>query len=161
MHGMLRGVVAVDGPSGTGKSTTARGLAMRLDARYLDTGAMYRAATWSCVDAGISLTDEGAVAAHVESMDLRMGTDPEAPTVQVGTVDVAHEIRSTRISASTSSPSRRTRGSAGSVESSSRAPRATATTSSLPSEAAFAASTGTPERSTASVAARYIAPVSR
>jgi cytidylate kinase len=67
MHGMLRGVVAVDGPSGTGKSTTARGLAMRLDARYLDTGAMYRALTWLARQRSIPLGsgDElGALAAE-------------------------------------------------------------------------------------------------
>ena len=52
---VLAGVVAVDGPSGTGKSTAARGVALRLGARYLDTGAMYRAATLAVMRAGIGL----------------------------------------------------------------------------------------------------------
>jgi cytidylate kinase len=95
-------VVAIDGPSGSGKSSVSRAVARKLGLGYLDTGAMYRAATWACVDAGIILNDEAAVAAHVTAMDLRMGTDPENPTVQVGDVDVAKEIRSTRISASVS-----------------------------------------------------------
>ena len=47
----LHGVVALDGPSGTGKSTVARHLAQRLGARYLDTGAMYRAATLAVLEA--------------------------------------------------------------------------------------------------------------
>jgi cytidylate kinase len=96
-------VVAIDGPSGSGKSSVSRAVARQLGLGYLDTGAMYRAATWSCLEAGITLSDEAAVAAHVEAMDLRMGTNPEAPTVQVGTVDVAQAIRATRISASVSS----------------------------------------------------------
>ena len=53
------GVVALDGPSGTGKSTVARGLAARLGARYLDTGAMYRAATVAVLRAGVDLDDAG------------------------------------------------------------------------------------------------------
>ena len=49
-------VVAVDGPSGSGKSTVSRRLAQALDARYLDTGAMYRAVTWAVLQAGVDLT---------------------------------------------------------------------------------------------------------
>ena len=45
MNGAFRGQVTLDGPSGTGKSSVARGVAARLGAAYLDTGAMYRAAT--------------------------------------------------------------------------------------------------------------------
>jgi cytidylate kinase len=95
-------VVAIDGPSGSGKSSVSRAVARSLGLSYLDTGAMYRAACWSCLESGIALNDEQAVAAAVRAMDLRMGTDPEAPTVQVGTTDVATAIRSTRISAAVS-----------------------------------------------------------
>lgn len=95
-------VVAIDGPSGSGKSSVSRAVARSLGLGYLDTGAMYRAACWACLDAGIDLTDDAAVAALVEGMDLRMGTDPEAPAVEVGAVDVAAAIRETRISASVS-----------------------------------------------------------
>ena len=48
-------VVAIDGPSGSGKSSTARGVAARLGLAYLDTGAMYRAATWLAVHEGVDL----------------------------------------------------------------------------------------------------------
>ncbi len=50
-------VVAVDGPSGSGKSSTARGVADRLHLAYLDTGAMYRAMTWAMLQAGVDLDD--------------------------------------------------------------------------------------------------------
>lgn len=55
----LRGVVAMDGPSGTGKSTVSRRLAQAFSAAYLDTGAMYRAATLAALRAG--LTDRKSV----------------------------------------------------------------------------------------------------
>ena len=45
-------ILAVDGPSGTGKSTTCRTLAKQLDAKYVDTGAMYRVATLAVLRAG-------------------------------------------------------------------------------------------------------------
>ena len=68
--GELRGVVALDGPSGTGKSTVARRLAGRLGASYLDTGAMYRAVTLAVLRAGVDPGDEGAVVPIAESIDL-------------------------------------------------------------------------------------------
>jgi cytidylate kinase len=95
-------VVAVDGPSGSGKSSVSREVARRLRLEYLDTGAMYRAACWSCLAAGIDLGDQPAVAAHVRDMDLVMGTDPEGPWVTVGGRDVSAEIRETRISSAVS-----------------------------------------------------------
>jgi cytidylate kinase len=52
-------IVAIDGPAGAGKSTVARRLAERLDFRYLDTGAMYRALTWLAMSRSIDLS-EGA-----------------------------------------------------------------------------------------------------
>ena len=56
-----RTVIALDGPSGTGKSTVARGLARRLGFRYLDTGAMYRAVTWAVLRDGVDPEDASAV----------------------------------------------------------------------------------------------------
>ena len=61
MNSDVRCVVAIDGPSGTGKSTVSRRLAAALGARYLDTGAMYRAVTWAVLEAGIDPTDAAAV----------------------------------------------------------------------------------------------------
>lgn len=91
-------VVAIDGPSGSGKSSVSREVARRLGLAFLDTGAMYRAATWSCLDRGVPLTDTSAVADVVRALDLVVGVDPAAPTVHVGSRDVGEAIRETRIS---------------------------------------------------------------
>ena len=95
-------VVAVDGPSGSGKSSVSREVARRLGVEYLDTGAMYRAVCWSCLAHGIDLDDAPAVAAHARALELLMGTSPEAPSVTVGGRAVDAEIRETRISAQVS-----------------------------------------------------------
>ena len=72
-------VVAMDGPSGSGKSSTARGVASRLGLRYLDTGAMYRAMTWWMLENGVDTEDPDAVAAHADEPVLVSGTDPRGP----------------------------------------------------------------------------------
>jgi cytidylate kinase len=95
-------VIAVDGPSGSGKSSVSREVAVRLGLAYLDTGAMYRAVCWSVLEAGIDPADVEAVAGHVAATDLAVDTDPAAPRVMVGGRDVSTEIRETRISASVS-----------------------------------------------------------
>jgi len=95
-------VVAIDGPSGSGKSSVSKGVARALDLAYLDTGAMYRAATWWCLERGIALTDKDAVAAQVRALPLVMGVDPANPTVHVGGTDVRDAIRATAISAAVS-----------------------------------------------------------
>ncbi|GHC87872.1 cytidylate kinase [Nocardiopsis terrae] len=86
-------VIAIDGPSGSGKSSTAKGVAKARELRYLDTGAMYRALTWWMLDNGVDVDDAAAVAANVERPVITMGTDPSAPTVAVDGRDVAAEIR--------------------------------------------------------------------
>lgn len=95
-HGRL--VVAVDGPSGSGKSSVCRAAARRLGAEYLDTGAMYRAATWYCLETGVDFDDESAVAVAVEETPLSLSTDPGHQKVWVGESDVTHAIRESRIS---------------------------------------------------------------
>ncbi|GGM79792.1 cytidylate kinase [Longimycelium tulufanense] len=92
-RGELRGVVAVDGPSGTGKSTVARRLAAEFDAEYLDTGAMYRAVTLAVLRAGVDPQDPDAVAEIAAVAELASGTDPEAPTIDLAGEDVSEEIR--------------------------------------------------------------------
>lgn len=89
----MRGVIALDGPSGTGKSTVARRLAGRLGASYLDTGAMYRAVTLAVLRAGADPDDAAAVIPITESIELGVGTDPIHPSVHIGAEDVAREIR--------------------------------------------------------------------
>lgn len=92
-RGELRGVVALDGPSGTGKSTVARKLATQLGARYLDTGAMYRAATVAVLRAGVDPTDADRVRDTVARADLRVTTDPQAQATTLDGDDVSAEIR--------------------------------------------------------------------
>ncbi|GAA0249386.1 hypothetical protein GCM10009539_38280 [Cryptosporangium japonicum] len=98
MNTGFRGVIAVDGPSGSGKSSVCREVARTLGLRYLDTGAMYRAVTWAALDRGLDLTDQPAVAALSRSLVLDIATDPALPRIAVDGVDVTAAIRQTRIS---------------------------------------------------------------
>ncbi|GAB2663742.1 (d)CMP kinase [Nocardia goodfellowii] len=86
-------VVAMDGPSGTGKSSVSRLLATRLGASYLDTGAMYRVATLRVLRAGIDLDDAAAIAVAVKELPLRIGTDPSREVIELDGADVSSEIR--------------------------------------------------------------------
>lgn len=95
-------VVAIDGPSGSGKSSVSRAVARALGLAYVDTGATYRAATWWCLEQGIPLSDADAVAAAVRTLPLDLGVDPAAPTVEVDGTDVSADIRETAISAAVS-----------------------------------------------------------
>ena len=97
MAGALRGVVALDGPSGTGKTTVARKLAARLSAGYLDTGAMYRVVTLAVLRAGTDPQDTAAVAELARTVDFALGTDPAAPSVHLAGEDVAAEIRGAEV----------------------------------------------------------------
>ncbi|MFJ3958461.1 (d)CMP kinase [Arthrobacter sp. NPDC090010] len=91
-------VVAVDGPSGSGKSSVSKAAARALRLAYLDTGAMYRALTWYCLDRGIDLTDASAVENAAEALPLEQSTSPDEEFVRVDGVDVTAAIRDPRIS---------------------------------------------------------------
>ena len=95
-------IIAVDGPSGSGKSSTARGVAARLGYRYLDTGAMYRAVTWSALDTGLDLDDTAAVASRAQDLKLDVSTDPGDQAFAADGTDVSAAIREPRISESVS-----------------------------------------------------------
>ena len=92
-------VIAIDGPSGVGKSSTARRVATKLRLGYLDTGAMYRAVAYECLRQRISRDDENGIRALVRNADLRITTDPSAPRVSINGRDVTQEIRQPEISA--------------------------------------------------------------
>jgi cytidylate kinase len=94
--------IAIDGPSGSGKSSVSRAVARHLGVGFLDTGAMYRALTWWCLERGLDLSDRDAVAAAARDLPLEVGTDPDAPTVSVDGTDVSSAIRTTRVSTSVS-----------------------------------------------------------
>lgn len=95
-------VVAVDGPSGSGKSTVSRRLATELGARYLDTGAMYRAVTWAVLRAGADLADGAAIEKIARDAALTIGTDPAEPHFAVDGVNVDGPIRGPEVTGAVS-----------------------------------------------------------
>lgn len=86
-------VIAVDGPAGTGKSSVSRGLARRIGARYLDTGAMYRIVTLALLRDGVDLDDPDAIAAAA-GVPIQVGFDPEVEQAYLGDEEVSAQIRS-------------------------------------------------------------------
>ena len=106
-------VVAVDGPAGTGKSSVSRGLARALQARYLDTGAMYRLVTLAVLRAGVDPAAQAAVEAVAAGAQLSVGYDPDEDRSYLDGQDVSSEIRGDEVtravSAVSSVPSVRTR----------------------------------------------------
>ena len=105
MHDNRRLVVAVDGPSGSGKSTISRRLAAALDARYLDTGAMYRAVTWAVLRHGVDPRDADAVAKLARSVELTIGVDPLESHVAVDGTPVDRPIREAEVTQAVSAVS--------------------------------------------------------
>jgi CMP/dCMP kinase len=93
----FRGAVTLDGPSGTGKSSVARDVARRLGATYLDTGAMYRAATVAVLDSGVSLDDKVGIARAVAEARIEVGTNARREVVKVDGVDVRQRIRGAEV----------------------------------------------------------------
>ena len=91
-------IIAIDGPSGSGKSSVSKAVARELGVGFLDTGAMYRAVTWWCLEEGVDLDDQAAVAQAARDLPLVMGTDPAAPGVQVSGREIDQDIRTTRVS---------------------------------------------------------------
>ena len=87
-------IVAIDGPAGSGKSTTARALADRLGFRYLDTGAMYRALTWLAMKRAMELGNEEALGRLARAEPV---TFDDTERVWIAGTDVTGSIRSDRI----------------------------------------------------------------
>lgn len=90
-------IITIDGPAGSGKSTTARKLAARLGIPYLDTGAMYRVVTLAALDDGVDLHDEAALTALAERDDYQLDLGPTHIRVTLRGRDVTEEIRSMRV----------------------------------------------------------------
>ncbi|WP_313404569.1 (d)CMP kinase [Aeromicrobium sp.] len=95
-------VIAIDGPSGSGKSSTSRGVASTLGYAYLDTGAMYRAMTWAMLQRGVDVHDAEAVASASAEVVLASGTDPQHPTIEADGVDVSEPIRGDEVTGAVS-----------------------------------------------------------
>jgi CMP/dCMP kinase len=101
----FRGQITLDGPSGTGKSSVARGVAARLGAAYLDTGAMYRAATVAVLDASVDPEDSDAVVRVVGEARIEVGIEAGSELVLVDGVDVASRIRGAEVTRNVSAVS--------------------------------------------------------
>ncbi len=90
-------ILAIDGPAGAGKSSTAKEAARQLGFAFLDTGAMYRASTWWALQQGLDLDDADAMAASTRSMDLDITEGPAGQKVTVNGIDVTQAIRTPEI----------------------------------------------------------------
>lgn len=99
-------LVAVDGPSGSGKSSVSRAAAHELGFDYLDTGSAYRSLAWFALEQGIDLHEQDDVIDLLEDFELKLTLDPDDQNVFVGETDVTEAIRGTRVSAAVSSVAR-------------------------------------------------------
>jgi cytidylate kinase len=92
-------IITIDGPAGTGKSTVARNLAHRLGLDFLDTGAMYRAATAICIDRGIDPDDVESLLEAVASADLHFDWAADPPTMLAWLKPIDARIRDADVNA--------------------------------------------------------------
>ena len=92
-------IIAIDGPSASGKSTTAKGVAEELDILHLDTGAMYRAVTWACINSNIELVKSLQLSAFIETLSLSFDTQNN---IRLNGRDISKEIRKTEITSKVS-----------------------------------------------------------
>jgi cytidylate kinase len=102
---MTTRILALDGPAGSGKSSVSRAVAQRLGWVMLDTGAMYRAITWSVLQANIDLEDQTAVGQRALSTTIDITTDPGNFTILANGEDVTSAIRSPEVTAAVSAVS--------------------------------------------------------
>lgn len=89
--------IAIDGPAGAGKSTVARAVADALNYTYVDTGAMYRAATLKCLRERVDLTDHRSVQKAVDGSDITLAPSQDGVGVSLDGDDVTLEIRSSEV----------------------------------------------------------------
>jgi cytidylate kinase len=90
-------VIALDGPAGSGKSTTAKLLAARLGYSYLDTGAMYRALTYFAQKLGVAPSDSARLTRLAEDLDIRFETRQDVNHVLINGEDVTQQIRTPEV----------------------------------------------------------------
>jgi cytidylate kinase len=86
-------IIAIDGPSGSGKSSVSRAVATELGLDYLDTGSMYRAMTWFIQDLGVDVNDAQSVGNSAKAEVIQPSIDPSEPGIRVAGRDVSLEIR--------------------------------------------------------------------
>jgi cytidylate kinase len=86
-------IIAIDGPSGSGKSSVSRAVATELGLEYLDTGSMYRAMTWFIQELGVDVNDAQTVANSAKADVIQPSIDPSEPGIRVAGRDVSLDIR--------------------------------------------------------------------
>ena len=95
-------IITIDGPAGTGKSSVARDLASELGLEFLDTGAMYRAATALALDSGVPMDDEFAVARLVRRADMGFDWSHDPPVLRAEGRDMTSRVRDADVNANVS-----------------------------------------------------------
>ena len=91
-------VIAIDGPAGAGKSTTAKRLASRLGYSYLDTGALYRAVAWKVMKSGIDCANQEGIKRLLENMEIKVNWGSELNgTVSVDSQELGTQLRSPEV----------------------------------------------------------------
>ena len=95
----MRILVAIDGPAAAGKSTVAKRVAEIKGYTYIDTGAMYRAFTWYCLEKGVDCQDEAACVALIPEVSIELKPDH---VVLCNGIDVSRPIREPRVSGNVS-----------------------------------------------------------
>lgn len=103
---MKRITIAIDGPAGAGKSTVARVVAQRLNYTYIDSGAMYRAVTWSVLRQGIAVSDSEKVIKIAQAINIALNYHGGKTQVMVDGADVSENIRTPEISRTVSEVSK-------------------------------------------------------
>ena len=95
-------VIAIDGPAASGKSSVSRLLARKLDCRYVNSGAFYRAVTWAVLEAGLPLEDETAIARFVASLDIECRLENSETVLLLNGSDPGACLRDSRVNSSVS-----------------------------------------------------------
>src|SRR5216110_59281 len=90
-------IIAIDGPSGSGKSTLGRMLARELGLLYIDTGSMYRAVALAVIESTVNESDDLAVGALAERIDIDLGGDPDSLRVSLNGQDVTERVRAEEV----------------------------------------------------------------
>lgn len=91
-------VIAIDGPSGSGKSSVSKAVAQRLGLAFLDTGAMYRSVAWHCLNGRISLSNAEAVESAARTVTMEQSMSPKTEEFKVNGINVTDAIREPKIS---------------------------------------------------------------
>ncbi|MEM0897740.1 MAG: (d)CMP kinase [Verrucomicrobiota bacterium] len=99
-------VIAIDGPAASGKSTVSKSVAKRFGILYVNSGAMYRAVTWSVLRAGVDPAEEGEVTRHLHAISIETGINDGRATISINGVDPGIDLVSEEVNSSVSAVSK-------------------------------------------------------